>query len=277
VEAKGLRLKFVDSHIHLADEEYEGRVEEILREAFEAGVFTLIAVSEDLESGRRSLKLAEKYPWRILPALGVHPWPAGEIKPTDVEEVSRMIVDEASRLAAVGEVGLDWAYTRGESEVWERQKEIFRVMLKAAEKTGLPVVVHSRQSAAEALEEVKTYRLRRVVFHWFSGPIEVLRQVLDYGCFITVGPAIYYSKHIQQIVSLTPIDALMAETDGPVRYRGPFKGLETRPSLIPRVIEKISEVKALKFEDVAWQILENCRKVFPLVAEAERKIFPEET
>jgi TatD DNase family protein len=134
-------------------------------------------------------------------------------------------------------------------------------MLEAAEGTGLPVVAHSRRSALEVFEEASSYRVK-MVFHWFSGEIKVLRRILDAGHHITVGPSIYYSKHIQQIVREIPLSRLMAETDGPVRYRGPFQDLEITPALIPRVVEKIAEIKKESLEDAANQILDNCRKVW---------------
>jgi len=259
---------YVDSHIHLADEAYKGRVDRIVEEARRAGVKIIVANSEDLETSLRTLELAEAYPPTVLPALGVHPWCACEAEDSEVGEVSNLILKHGGRLAAVGEVGLDLAYARGKQEAWDRQKKVFSLMLETAERVGLPVIAHSRRSAGEVLEVALTYRVK-MVFHWFSGEIQVLRRILDEGFYITVGPSIHYSKHIQRVAAEAPLTSILTETDGPVRYRGPFESLETTPTLIPMVVEKLAEVKGLKPDEVALQILKNCEKVFPAVQSLE--------
>lgn len=258
---KGREITYVDSHIHLADEAYQGKVGRILGEGEKEGVKIVIASSEDMETSLKTLEIAQNYPLKVLPALGIHPWAASETEVGEVGKVVSLIDKYRDRLAAVGEVGLDLSYTRGSSEAWERQREIFRSMLEVAEGAELPVVAHSRRSALEVFEEASSYRVK-MVFHWFSGEIKVLRRILDAGYHVTVGPSIYYSKHIQRIVRETPLSRLMAETDGPVRYRGPFQDVETTPALIPRVVEKIAEIKKESLEDAVNQILDNCRKVF---------------
>jgi len=258
---------YIDSHIHLADEAYQGRISTILEQAEREGVRIVIANSEDLETSLKTLEIAESHPLRVLPAVGVHPWAAPETGLGEVGKVVELVARCRGKLTAVGEVGLDIAYTKGNLEAWEKQRKVFRFMLEAAEKAGLPVVAHSRRSALEVFEEASSYRVR-MVFHWFSGEITVLRRILDAGYYITVGPSIHYSKHIQQIASETPLSKVMAETDGPVKYRGPFQSVETTPSLIPRVVEKIAEIKGVPLSETAVQIVDNCRKVFAGVDEA---------
>jgi TatD DNase family protein len=129
------------------------------------------------------------------------------------------------------------------------------------------VVAHSRRSSLEVFEEASSYRVK-MVFHWFSGEITVLRRILDAGYYITIGPSIYYSKHIQRVAGETPLSRIMAETDGPVRYRRPFQSLETTPALIPKVVEKIAEIKGSPLEETAAQIVDNCRRLFAGVDEA---------
>ncbi len=266
-----MHQRYVDTHIHLADEAYKGKVDEILREAWEVGVLTVIANSEDFESCIQTLRLAEEYSWRVLPALGIHPWVAPEVGENEAERVVQLILDNRGRLAAVGEVGLDSGYTRGDREAWERQLKIFRVMLEAAEQAKLPVIVHSRRSVGEVFAELEAYDLRKVVFHWFSGSLGQLKQILERGYAITVGPSICYSKHVRRLVAETPLEALMAETDGPVKFKGLFEDGAT-PSAIPLVVEKIAEVKGLSLEETAAEIFSTCKKFFIKVAEAERRL-----
>lgn len=268
VEALKGKPTYIDSHIHLADEAYQSRVGEILAEAREVGVEMVIACSEDFETALETLQLAWEHPFRVLPALGVHPWNPCE---EEALKVSSLISRHYGMLAAVGEVGLDRAYAGKKSEVWRSQLKVFRLMLEAAEKAGLPVIAHSRQSGVEVLEEASSFKVK-VVFHWFSGEINLLRRVLDRGFYITVGPSLHYSKHIQRVALEAPLSRIMVETDGPVRYKGPFQGAETKPSLIPRVVAKLAEVKGVSLEEAASQILENCMEVFNGVEEALRRL-----
>ncbi|KYH36352.1 MAG: TatD-related deoxyribonuclease [Candidatus Hecatellales archaeon B24] len=258
---------YIDSHIHLSDEAYQGKIEAVLEQAEREGVRIVIANSEDLETSLKTLRIAESHPLKVLPAIGVHPWAAPEIEAEELGEVVELIARCKGKLAAVGEVGLDTAYTRGNLEAWKRQREVFHSMLEAAEKAGLPVIAHSRRSSLEVFEESASYRVK-MVFHWFSGEIKVLKRILDAGCYITVGPSICYSRHIQRVAGETPLSRVMTETDGPVKYKGPFQNLETTPALIPKVVEKIAEVKRSSLEEVAAQIVGNCRRLFARVNEA---------
>jgi TatD DNase family protein len=252
-------MRFVDAHIHLADKDYVQNVGEIVEEARTANVLALVANSMDLESSYRSLKLAEDYPDHVFAALGIHPWNTKQLKPNEVQNTVDLILRQAEnrqKVVAVGEIGLDTSYS-GNGEPTKIQVQIFHEMLAIAEKASLPVIIHSRGSTSQIMSLLPSYKISKVLLHWFSQPLSLIPTILDRGYFITEGPPVVFSSGIREIVKRMPLTQFMTETDGPVRFRGPFNRKLTTPSIIPTVVEEVAELKEMVKSEVAEQIFRN--------------------
>jgi len=254
-------MQFADAHVHLADPEYEELLPHLIETAKKANVSALVSNAMDSETSRRTLALAREYSGLVYAAVGIHPWNAVSQNETDVETVSEIATRHRREIVAIGEIGLDRIYAK-EEEHFRIQSEIFRKMLDLAERTGLAISVHSRGSIKEALEFIGTCRLKRVLFHWYSGPIKVLKEIISNGYKITVGPSLLYSKHIQEIVKSTPIECILTETDGPVTYGGPFQGKLTTPEFLPIVVEEIAKTVGSKVEELSGQLMRNFESFF---------------
>jgi len=259
------KLRFIDCHVHLSDETYRKKMPQLIEASEGVGVIALIANSENLETSLTTLKLSDRHPHRIYPALGIHPWHAAKVDEDEVIAISDLITQNDELLMAVGEVGLDNTYVKSSDEK-RLQEEIFEAMLDIAEQAHLPVIIHSRQSASEVLGRVAGRDLISVVMHWYSGPTEFIEEFTSKRYYVSFGPPICYAKHIQEIAKLTPLDAILTETDGPVRYREPFSNKETTPELLPIVVQKLAELKEIGVTAMADQIIENSIKVFPKLA-----------
>jgi len=256
---------FVDAHIHLSDPEYKSSVDEIVEEAKNSGVVALVSNSMDLETSLDSLKLAEKYPGMVFAALGIHPWTVRKVSQEELQNVINLIAElseqDRRRVVAIGEIGLDFTYVKRE-ELVNLQLKVFDEMLSLAEKLSLPVIIHSRRTAPKIFEIISSYQLKGALFHWFSGPRKLLPQLVDRGYYITEGPPVLYSKHIQENVKNVPLNRLLTETDGPVRFRGPFEGKRTSPSFISLIVEEIAKLKKVSSEEAAERILQNFHEFF---------------
>jgi TatD DNase family protein len=255
----GFTMRFVDAHIHLADSKYAQNIEEIIEDAKQSNVFALVANSMDLESSRQSLRLAEEYPDHVYAALGIHPWNTKQLKPNEVEDTINLILENKEnlqRVVAVGEIGLDSSYS-GSGEPTTAQLQVFHKMLSAAEKASLPVIIHSRGNTSQIMSLLPSYKIEKILLHWFSRPHSLIPTIVDYGYYITEGPPSVFSNGIRQVIRRIPLTNLLTETDGPVRFRGPFKGKLTTPSFIPTVVEVIAELKEKEKGDVADQIFQN--------------------
>jgi len=252
-------MRFVDVHVHLSDPEYTHNIGEIVEEAKRSNVVALVANSMDLETSLRSLRLAEEHSGLVYAALGVHPWNVKNLAANELEQTLNLISQQRTtpnRVVAVGEIGLDPQYAK-RRELKETQVRVFHEMLRGAEKASLPVIIHSRWTAPKILGILPSYNLRGVLFHWFSSPVELLSQLVERGYYVSEGPPSVFSNRIREIIEETPITSLLTETDGPVRFWGPFKDKTTTPAFIPQVVQAIAEIKKTSEAEVAEQILNN--------------------
>jgi len=254
-------MKLVDAHIHLSDAEYAKVTDELVADAKNAGVAALVSNSMDFETSIGSLKLAEKHPNIVYPALGIHPWNVNVLKENELEETLKLISEQNQKktVIAIGEIGLDYKY----ETIWEKQLMVFDKMLHAAEKLGLPVIIHSRGTTAQIVDMLPSYKLERVLLHWFSHPMSALYKAMEHGYFITEGPPVAYSNGIREVVKKAPLTNLLTETDGPVTYRkNPYNGQMTKPSFVKTVVAAVAEVKNMAVADVAEQIARNFEGFF---------------
>ena len=252
-------MKLIDAHVHLSDAEYTNHIDELITDAKNAGVIALVTNSMDLRTCKNDITLAEKYPDLVYPALGIHPWNVNVIEEKELQETIDFIQKQKGIIKAIGEIGLDYKY----ETIWEKQTMVFDKMLRLAETLELPVIIHSRGTTDKIVEMLPSYRLKRVLLHWFSHPMSALSKALDNGYFITEGPPVTYSNGIREVVDKTPITNLLTETDGPVTYwKQPFNGQLTKPSYIHNVVEAVAKIKKVHVEEVAEQIIRNFEVFF---------------
>jgi TatD DNase family protein len=249
-------MKFVDAHIHLSDKEYADCVGEVITDAKNANVVSLVSNAVDLKTSVANLRLAEEYPGMVYVALGIHPWNIQALANDEVQQTLEFIRRQKGNkaLVALGEIGLDHKYV----SCWEKQLEVFNEMLHLAEKTDLPVIIHSRGTTAQIVDMLPSYSLKGVLLHWFSNPTSVLPKAIENGYYITEGAPATYSNGIRDVIKRVPLSNLLTETDGPVHFfRRPFEGKMTTPAIIPAVVKAIAEVKKLDMSGAAEQIVEN--------------------
>jgi TatD DNase family protein len=252
-------MKLVDAHVHLSDTEYVGHVEELIADAQNSGVTALVTNSMDLKTCRNDVKLTQKYPNLVHAALGIHPWNVNVLREGELEETISFIKEQRGVVRAIGEIGLDYKY----ETIWEQQMMVFDKMLHLAEELGVPVIIHSRGTTDKVVEMLPSYRLKRVLLHWFSHPMSALLKAIENGYYITEGPPVTYSKGIREVVENTPLTHLLTETDGPVSYwKQPFSGQLTKPSFIRNVVAAVAEIKKMQVEDVAQQVAGNFEVFF---------------
>lgn len=254
-----VKMKFVDAHIHLSDEEYVESIQEIIAEAKNAGVVALVSNSMDLETSVRSLELARQYSGLVYAALGVHPWNVNVLTEDKLQQTLELITEQKKAIIAIGEIGLDHKYM----SIWDKQLKVFDAMLHVAERLDLPAIIHSRGTTAQIIEMLPSYKVKKVLLHWFSNPISMLEKAVENGYYITEGPPAAYSNGIREVVRRVPLTNLLTETDGPVRFfKQPFNGKTTTPAFIPVVVKAIAEIKNVDVNEVADQILKNFEALF---------------
>jgi TatD DNase family protein len=252
-------MKLIDAHIHLSDSEYSGHIDELIADARASDVKALITNSMDLKTCQNDIKLAEEHPDLVYPALGIHPWNVNVLLENELQETIDYIKKQRDTVKAIGEIGLDYKY----ETIWEKQTFVFDKMLRLAESLELPVIIHSRGTTDKIVELLPSYRLKKVLLHWFSHPMSALSKAMDNGYFITEGPPVIYSNGIREVVENTPLTNLLTETDGPVTYwKPPYNGQLTKPSYVRNVVGAIAEIKKMQVEEVTEQIIKNFEGFF---------------
>ncbi len=252
-------MKLIDAHIHLSDTEYSGHVDELVADAKAAGVSALVTNSMDLKTSINDIKLAKQYPNLVYAAIGIHPWNVNVLQKNELQDTLNLIAKQKDSIVAIGEIGLDYKYEK----IWNRQLVVFDGMLHQAEALSLPVIIHSRGTTDKIVDMLPSYRLSRVLLHWFSHPMSALNKAINHGYYITEGPPATYSNGIREVIKQVPLTNLLTETDGPVTYwKQPYNGQMTKPSFIRNVVEAVAEVKNMPVNDVSEQIAINFEVFF---------------
>lgn len=254
-------MTLIDTHAHLDHLENLGQA---LKDAVDSGVEAIVAVSMDLNSCRQNLEIKKntRQP-RIALGMGIHP---SEANRQDVGACLDLIRANAGELSAVGEIGLDFWYkwVRKDEAKKSEQRDVFRAFLEVAKELDLPAVIHSRGVWRECLETAQSVGVRKAVFHWYSGPVDVLNEIIKAGYFVSTTPSVAYSPQSREAIASAPIERTLIETDCPVHFKDPQTQVEyqAEPRDVVRTLKAYCALKQID-EDKALEILnKNARQFF---------------
>lgn len=194
----------------------------------------IIAVSEDLESGRRTIGLSKRFN-NIIPFVGIHPWNLKSISEKELEEVLEIL--RLSGAMGIGEVGVDGRIKRS----IRRQVEVFKLFCEISAELDLPMNVHALDAWDQVFEIMLKMDVRRALFHWYTGPIKLLRDIGEAGYYISINPAVRVQPKHRKVLENAELDMIITESDGPYNYRG----LRLKPTMISDLMEFISNVKGI--------------------------------
>jgi TatD DNase family protein len=237
-------LTIIDAHIHLTDNEYSGYLEHILT-SLKALKIKACSVTVNMETLIKSLEIFNCARDVVIPFAGIHP----EFAQTeDVNQFIKIVENNLDSIEGIGEIGLDPAYTTSKESSYDAQKEVFNSMLGLAERTRKPISIHSRSSLDQILETLRTYDIRNCLLHWFTGSKSQLSKSMDMGLFVSFGPVLIYSEEKKVLLKNTPVDRILVETDGPVRYRKCFSNFPSvSSSFLISVISCVATVLGMTF------------------------------
>lgn len=237
-----------ESHAHYDDRAFDTDREELLKQCQEHGIEAIVNVSASLGSVKSTLALAEHYNF-IYGAVGIHPDEVGELD----EEAFVWLREQCShpKVVAVGEIGLDYYRDKEKHEI---QKYWFHRQMELAKELKLPMIVHSREAAADTLEAVKkahTPELRGVI-HCFSYTPEIAKEYLDMGYYIGIGGVVTFknAKKLKEVVKMLPLERILLETDCPYLAPEPNRGKRNSSLNLPYVAEAIGQLKGIETEEV---------------------------
>lgn len=250
-------MELIDSHCHLEEIENPGLA---IEKAKSTGVVAIIAVGSDYESNNQILKIAEKYSGFVYPALGLHP---GRLEDSQVNRSLRFIEDHLMEVRGVGEIGLDYDKRIIKIASKELQKSVLREVLIIAKKYQKPVIIHSRYAWRDSLALVEDAKIQKAVFHWYTGPSSILKDIVRQGYFVSATPAAEYHQEHRRAVKATALENLLIETDSPVSY-GIKLRWKAEPADVVRTLRAVAQVRGISEQELAQITTNNAIKFFDL-------------
>jgi len=258
---------FYDTHAHLDFPDFASDLPDVLARAQAAGIAKIISIGTDLESSRRAIALAERFP-SVFAAVGWHPAHAGSA-PADLRPALRQLAVHP-KVVAIGEIGLDYHRPPpdpgGLAPYKAKQAELFRQQMEVAAELGLNCVIHQRDSFADTLAQMQPFAGKlRGVFHCFSESAERLGQVLALGSLVSYTGILTFKNaaNVRESLAATPLDQFMLETDCPFLAPVPWRGKRCEPAYVSEISRLAAEVKKCSLEELSAATAATARHFFP--------------
>ena len=254
-------MMIFDTHAHYDDEQFNPDREELLSSMEAGGVGTIMNVSASFESCENVLGLAHQYPF-VYAAIGVHPDHVGCLDEEKIQKMQELLEDE--KALAVGEIGLDY-YWKEEPE--EIQQKWFIRQLQLAKDMDLPVIIHSRDAAADTLRIMKEHgRDIGGVIHCFSYSREIALEYVKMGYYIGIGGVVTFKngRKLKEVAEAVPLSSIVLETDCPYLAPVPNRGKRNHSLNLTYVAEEIARIKGISASDVIEETEKNARNLYRL-------------
>ena len=257
-----------DTHAHYDDEAFDADREELLASMPENGVGLIVDPGCDLESSRRAVEIAEKYP-HVYAAVGWHPENCAPYTGESLDTLRQWA--KSPKVVAIGEIGLDYYWEQNPPREW--QQEVFRAQLALAQELSLPVIVHDRDAHADSLTIVKEFPDVRGVFHCYSGSAEIAQELLKLGWYLGFdGPLTYKNaKKTVEVARIVPLDRVLLETDSPYMSPVPVRGTRNDSRNVSHIAAKFAEIRGMSTDEIIALTNENGRRFFGIQSAKEER------
>ena len=254
----------IDSHCHLAGEEFAADLDDVVARARAAGLSGALVIlgAGDDEEGKRAKSV--KATWEgVRFSVGIHPHQAaGHAGDLDAA-MSRLEADlTAHDAVALGEIGLDYHYDFSPRDI---QQEVFRRQLRLARHRDLPVIIHTREATDDTFRVLGDEAAGlRVVFHCFTGGLDMAATALDMGAVLSFAGILTFPKagELRQVAQMVPADRFLVETDSPYLAPVPFRGKRNEPALVAHVVEALATVRGRPAAEIARDSTRTFSRVF---------------
>lgn len=249
---------YFDTHAHYDDEKFADDRFEILDRLPEKGVELVVNAASDLMSAEKSIELADRYDY-IYATVGVHPH---EAKSFDLDTISKLReLSRHPKVVAIGEIGLDYHY---DFSPRKEQARALYAQLELAQELNLPVIIHDREAHADTMKAIKAFPELRGVFHCYSGSLEMAREIVGLGWYISFTGSITFknAKKAPEVVAWLPEDRIMIETDCPYMAPVPKRGERNDSGNLSLIASAVGRIRGITVEEAARITLDNGRKFF---------------
>ena len=250
-----------DSHCHLSSSELYDNLDDIIKRAQNAGVCYFLNAGGKFDELPLQLNNCNKFS-NIWTVTGVHPHDALQYQNITAEDVLKNTVYE--KVIAIGECGLDYFYDFAPRDI---QIKVFREMIKAAQESSLPLIVHTRDAEDDTIELI-TDAYRQKAFkgeiHCYSSSLELAKQAVDIGFYISASGIITFknAQDLRDNFSIIPLDKLLVETDSPYLAPVPMRGKIAEPAYVVHTARMLAEIKGITYDKLCLNTTKNFFTLF---------------
>ena len=267
-----MRLNLVDSHCHLDMldlSEFEGHMDNVIKQANDNQVSDLLSIAVDLESFPRILETAIKYP-NVSASVGLHPCYDPQLK-VSVEQLIALADNE--NVIAIGETGLDYYMNDGsdpQGEQFNWQRERFRIHIRAAIACNKPLIIHTRDACDDTIRILQEEGAQQcgAIMHCFVEDQATAEKALAMGFYISFSGIVTFksAKALQKVAKIIPDNRLLIETDSPYLAPVPMRGKKNQPAYVLHIAEFLAELRGVSVKHIAQLTRENYFTLFPRIS-----------
>ncbi|MBR5407602.1 MAG: TatD family hydrolase [Lachnospiraceae bacterium] len=254
-----------ETHAHYDDEAYDKDRDSLIRLLKEEGIAPIINVGASITSTKSTVKLAHDHS-HVYAAAGVHPSEVEELEDKDIEWLRELAGDP--KVIAIGEIGLDYHYDEPDREI---QKIWFEKQLRLAKDIKLPIIVHTRDAAADTYEILRREEYRGIqgIIHCFSYSPEEADKYVKLGYHIGIGGVVTFKngRKLQEIAKNIPLEKIVVETDCPYLAPEPYRGRRNSSAYLTYIIERIASLRNVSYEEIEKATYENAVALFGVRAD----------
>jgi TatD DNase family protein len=256
----------IDSHCHLAGDEFTSDLIDVVDRAREAGVSGALVIlgADDVAELERAANVSGAWD-QVRFSVGVHPHQAGQFasNPVLAARQTRAVIDAEPLSRAVGEIGLDYHYDRSPRDV---QQQVFREQIRLAGRLRLPIVIHTREAEEDTFRILEEESARDIggVFHCFTGDREMAKRCLDIGFHLSLAGIVTFPRalELKEVARTVPLERLLIETDSPFLAPVPHRGKRNEPAHVARVAEVIADLRGTTAGAIADATHQNHVRLF---------------
>jgi TatD DNase family protein len=274
----------IDTHCHLEMKQFSEDLDAVIDRAREAGVEAIITIGSDEAGCAGAVELSQKYDF-VYASVGMHPHDAKDFSEELFERIRTWVAEgrvirpdgdngesvQRPKIVAIGEIGLDYHYDLSPRE---KQREVFEAQLRFAREVDLPVIVHSREAAADTMEMLRRSGVSKGVMHCFSGDMKMAEETLAMGFHISIAGPVTFKKstELAQIAKSVPDERLLVETDAPYLAPVPYRGKRNEPAYVIETARFIAGLRGVSLEDIDRITSLNAKRLFGIGETDEGRI-----
>lgn len=259
--------KYIDIHSHLNLKEFDEDRSEIIQKLKDDNIAT-ITVGVNYESSLFAVSLAVEH-YNLFASIGIHP---SYSNTEDFDHDKMFDLASNNKVVAIGECGLDYFHDFS-IELKEKQISLFKKHIELSIELKLPLMIHARASLGtmDAYEDVlhilESYKENNNIhanFHFFAGDKNIAKKIIEMGYTMSFDGPITFTNDYDEIIKMTPIELIMAETDSPYAAPEPYRGRRCEPQMVGEIVKKIAKIKEISLDEASSILIRNTKRIFDI-------------